>query len=117
MSLRIEFLRNSTFISTLPTILKVTRAAAHPNIAPMLDCYHFWSGLSKLEDLDMILPGEIGHVHFQDVPDIPRELLDFNANYSRRWNLPADSNSGQAFGKRICRPALGGTLPAKIPTR
>jgi 2-keto-myo-inositol isomerase len=76
MSLRIEFLRTSTFISTLPTILKMTRAAAHPNIAPMLDCYHFWSGLNKLEDLDMIEPGEIGHVHFQDVPDIPRELLD-----------------------------------------
>jgi sugar phosphate isomerase/epimerase len=76
MSLRIEFLRTSTFISTLPTILKMTRAAAHPNIAPMLDCYHFWSGLNKLEDLDMIRPGEIGHVHFQDVPDMPRELLD-----------------------------------------
>lgn len=76
MSLRIEFLRTSTFISTLPTILKMTRAAAHPNIAPMLDCYHYWSGLNKLEDLDMIRPGEIGHVHFQDVPDIPRELLD-----------------------------------------
>jgi 2-keto-myo-inositol isomerase len=78
MSLRIEFLRTSTFISTLPTILKMTRAAAHPNIAPMLDCYHFWSGLNKLEDLDMIRPGEIGHVHFQDVPDIPRELLDLS---------------------------------------
>jgi sugar phosphate isomerase/epimerase len=78
MSLRIEFLRNSTFISTLPTILKMTREAAHPNIAPMLDCYHFWSGLNKLEDLDMIRPGEIGHVHFQDVPDIPRELLDLS---------------------------------------
>ena len=78
MSLRIEFLRTSTFISTLPTILKLTRAAAHPNIAPMLDCYHFWSGLNKLEDLDMIRAGEIGHVHFQDVPDIPRELLDLS---------------------------------------
>jgi 4-hydroxyphenylpyruvate dioxygenase len=78
MSLRIEFLRTSTFISTLPTILKMTRAAAHPNIAPLLDCYHFWSGLNKLEDLDMIRPGEIGHVHFQDVPDIPRELLDLS---------------------------------------
>ena len=76
MSLRIEFLRTSTFIATLPTILKMTRAAAHPNIAPMLDCYHFWSGLNKFEDLDMIQPGEIGHVHFQDVPDMPRELLD-----------------------------------------
>jgi sugar phosphate isomerase/epimerase len=42
----------------------------------MLDCYHFWSGLSKFEDLDMIRPGEIAHMHFQDVPDMPRELMD-----------------------------------------
>jgi 2-keto-myo-inositol isomerase len=76
--LRIEFLRTSTFISTLPTLLKMTRAAAHPNIEPMLDFYHFWSGLNKFEDLDMIRNGEIGHVHFQDVPDIPRELLDLS---------------------------------------
>lgn len=75
-SLRIEFLRSSTFISTLPTVLRVTREAAHPNIAPMLDCYHFWSGLNKFEDLDLLRSGEIAHVHFQDVPDIPRELLD-----------------------------------------
>ena len=76
MSLRIEFLRTSSFISTLTTLLKMTREAAHPNVAPMLDCYHFWSGLNKLEDLDLLRPGEIGHVHFQDVPDMPRELLD-----------------------------------------
>jgi len=76
LSLRIEFVRTSTFISTLPTLLKMTRAAAHPNLAPMFDCYHFWSGLNKLEDMDLILPGEIGHAHFQDVPDMPRELLD-----------------------------------------
>src|SRR3984885_9896542 len=78
MKLRIEFLRSSTFISTLPTILKLTRAAAHPNIEPMLDCYHYWSGLNKFEDLDTIRLGEIGHVHFQDVPDMPRELLDLS---------------------------------------
>jgi sugar phosphate isomerase/epimerase len=71
-----EFVRTSPFISTLPTLLKMTRAAAHPNMRPMLDCYHFWSGLNKLEDLDLLKPGELGHVHFQDVPDMPRELLD-----------------------------------------
>src|SRR5436853_1870235 len=76
MSLRNEFVRTSSFISTLTTLLKMTRAAAHPNLAPMFDCYHFWSGLNKLEDLDLIRPSEIGHVHFQDVPDMPRELLD-----------------------------------------
>ncbi len=71
-----EFVRTSTFISTLPTLLKMTREAAHPNMHPMLDCYHFWSGLNKLEDLDLLRPGEIAHVHFQDVADLPRELLD-----------------------------------------
>jgi 4-hydroxyphenylpyruvate dioxygenase len=76
MTLRIEFVRTSSFISTMTTLVKMTRAAAHPNLAPMFDCYHFWSGLNKLEDLDPLRPGEIGHVHFQDVPDMPRELLD-----------------------------------------
>ena len=42
----------------------------------LFDCYHFWSGQSKFEDLDLVQPGDIGHVHFQDVPDMPRELLD-----------------------------------------
>ncbi len=72
----LEFMRGSTFIGTLPTALKATRAAAHPNVRPMLDCYHFWAGLSKFEDLDTLHEGEIHHVHFQDVPDMPREQLD-----------------------------------------
>jgi 2-keto-myo-inositol isomerase len=76
MTAMAEAVRTSTFISTLTTLVTMTRAAAHPNVAPLLDCYHFWSGLNKLEDLDSIRPGEIGHVHFQDVPDMPRELLD-----------------------------------------
>jgi len=71
-----EFTRGSSFISTLPTMLRVTRAAAQPNVKPLVDCYHFWSGNNKLEDLDLLKPGEVGHVHFQDVPDMPRELLD-----------------------------------------
>lgn len=71
-----EFMRGSTFIGTLPTVLKMTREAAHPNVRPMFDCYHFQAGLSKFEDLELVRPGEIHHVHFQDVPDIPRELLD-----------------------------------------
>jgi sugar phosphate isomerase/epimerase len=76
MTVMAEFVRGSSFISTLPTALQVMRAAAHPNVAIVFDCYHFWSGLNKLEDLDTLRPGEIGHVHFQDVPGMPRELLD-----------------------------------------
>ena len=76
MTVMAEAVRSSTFIGTLPTLLRMMREAAHPNVAPLLDFYHFWSGLNKLEDLDLIRKGEIGHVHFQDVPDMPRELLD-----------------------------------------
>src|SRR5262249_43588688 len=71
----IEFARSSTLISTLSTSLKVIREANHPNVKPMLDCYHFWSGMGKMEDLDLLKPGELAHVHFQDTPDIPRELF------------------------------------------
>jgi 2-keto-myo-inositol isomerase len=73
MTAMIEATRASTFVAALPTMLTMTRGAG--NVLPLLDCYHFWSGPSKLEDLDQIRPGEIGHVHFQDTPDIPRELL------------------------------------------
>jgi len=44
----------------------------------MFDFYHFCSGMNRLEDMDQIRNGEIQHVHFQDVPDMPRELLDNN---------------------------------------
>lgn len=72
----VEFVRSSPYMSTLLTALKVTREAAHPNFGVMFDFYHFWSGLNKLEDLDTLRPGEIKHVHFQDTPDMPREMLD-----------------------------------------
>ena len=72
----VEATRTSTFIGTLPTMLRLTRQAAHPNVAPLVDFYHFWSGLNKLEDLDLLKANELGHVHFQDVPDLPREQLD-----------------------------------------
>jgi 4-hydroxyphenylpyruvate dioxygenase len=78
MHAAVEFVRGSLYMSTLPTALKYIREAAHPNIGPMFDFYHFSSGLSRLEDMAQIRPGEIRHVHFQDVPDMPRELLDNN---------------------------------------
>lgn len=84
----LEFMRGSTFVGTLPTSLNLTRDTAHPNIKPMFDCYHFWAGLSKFEDLALIRQGEIHHVHFQDVPRIPRELLD-----STTRDMPGDGVS------------------------
>ncbi len=72
----IEFTRTSTHLATLPTVLRAIREAGHPSIKPMLDFFHFWSGLNKFEDLDLLEPGELAHAHFQDLSAGPRELID-----------------------------------------
>jgi len=71
-----EFVCTSTFLSALPTALNLHREAAHPAFGIIFDCYHFWAGRNKMEDLDLIRPGEIIHAHLNDAQDIPRELLD-----------------------------------------
>lgn len=72
----IEFARTSTHLSTLPSTLQVIREAGHASVRPMLDFFHFYSGLSKLEDLELLEPGALVHVHFQDLLAGPRELID-----------------------------------------
>jgi 4-hydroxyphenylpyruvate dioxygenase len=110
MTVMVEFVRSSTYMSTLTTALKVIREAAHPNFAPMFDCYHFWSGLNKLEDLDLIRTGEIQHVHFQDVPDMPRELLDNNSRF-----IPGDGVSPlNAMLKKLAEKGYAGPLSVEL---
>ena len=75
----IEFARTSTHLATLTSALKMIREANHSNVKPMMDFFHFWSGLSKFEDLDMFEHGELIHAHFQDVADVPKELYDNNS--------------------------------------
>ncbi len=72
VSLMVEFTRLSTLVNNLRTSLELVRTINHPNLKFMLDVYHFWAGPSKFEDLDMIEPGEIHHVHFADTPAMPR---------------------------------------------
>ena len=72
----IEFTRTSTHLATLSSSLEMIREAAHPSVRPMMDFFHFWSGLGKFEDLDLLEPGELAHAHFQDLLDAPRELTN-----------------------------------------
>ena len=74
-----EFVRNSTFLASLPTALRLHREAAHPNFGIIFDCYHFWSGPNHLEDMDALRPGDILHAHLNDTPALPRELLDMQS--------------------------------------
>jgi sugar phosphate isomerase/epimerase len=71
----LEFSRTSRFAGSLPTALKLVREANHANVRVMMDTYHFWGGISKFEDLELLRDGELHHLHFEDVPaDPPREI-------------------------------------------
>src|SRR5688572_18136368 len=106
----IEFARTSTHLSTLRSSLLVIREAAHSKVRPMLDFFHFWSGMSKFEDLDMIRPGEIAHVHFQDILDTPRELIDNNGRV-----IPGDGNAPVvAILKKLAEKQYSGPLSVEL---
>jgi sugar phosphate isomerase/epimerase len=106
----IEFARTSTHLSTLRSSLTVIREAAHSNVRPMLDFFHFWSGMSKFEDLDMIRPGEIAHVHFQDILDTPRELIDNNGRV-----IPGDGNAPVvAILRKLVEKQYAGPLSVEL---
>ena len=75
VTLMLEFARTSRFVGSLPTALTLVREANHPNVRVMMDTYHFWGGISKFEDLELLRDGELHHLHFEDVPaDPPREI-------------------------------------------
>jgi len=106
----IEFARTSTHLATLSSSLRVIREAAQPNVRPMLDFFHFWSGMSKFEDLDTIRPGEIAHVHFQDILDTPRELMDNNGRV-----IPGDGSAPVvAILKKLAEKQYSGPLSVEL---
>ena len=106
----IEFARTSTHLATLSTSLKMIRQAAHPNVRPMMDFFHFWSGMSKFEDLDMIQPGEIAHVHFQDILDTPREIITNNGRV-----IPGDGSAPiVAILKKLKEKQYSGALSVEL---
>src|SRR6266545_5549452 len=75
VSIMLGFSRMSRFVGSLPTALQLVRAADHPHVRVMIDTYHFWGGISKFEDLELLRDGELHHLHFEDVPaDPPREI-------------------------------------------
>jgi sugar phosphate isomerase/epimerase len=106
----IEFTRTSTHLATLTTALKMIREAAHPNVRPMMDFFHFWSGLNKFEDLDLLRHGELFHAHFQDVADMPRELFDNNSRL-----IPGDGISPLVrILRKLAEKGYAGSLSVEL---
>lgn len=75
VSLAIEFIKGHPILGSLPTALALARRAACPNVGVLFDFFHFYAGLSKVEDLDALAPGDLMFVHVNDAPPLPREML------------------------------------------
>src|SRR2546428_601858 len=74
--LGIEFLKGLPLVNNLPTALHLAGLVGQPNVDVVVDTFHMYAGLSKLEDLDLLAaqPERLFFVHVNDVPTSPREL-------------------------------------------
>jgi 2-keto-myo-inositol isomerase len=72
----IEFIRGASFLGCVETTANLLRQVHHPNLGVLVDTFHFYAGISKLGDIERLKPGEISWVHINDVPHMPREMLE-----------------------------------------
>src|SRR4029434_3000779 len=76
VSLMLEFAKTSTLANSIQTALPLVRDQKHPNVLLTMDTFHFYAGVGKVEDLELLKDGELAHLHFEDIPDNPpREQL------------------------------------------
>ena len=73
--LAIEFIAGAKFIGCLSTAKLLVKKTQHKNVGILFDTFHFFRGISKMEDIDEVKGEEIFFVHINDVSDKPREIL------------------------------------------
>ena len=71
VTLMLEFAKTSMLANSIQTALQIIREANHPNARVMLDTFHFYGGVGKVEELELLRDGELAHLHFEDIPADP----------------------------------------------
>jgi 2-keto-myo-inositol isomerase len=72
--LALEFRGSASFCASLDTAVAVVAQCGEPNVGVNLDVFHYYTGPSKFEDLDLLSPANLAFVQMSDVIGIPREL-------------------------------------------
>jgi 2-keto-myo-inositol isomerase len=72
--LALEFRGTNTFCSSLDTALALVAQCAEPNVGVNFDVFHYYTGPSKFEDLELLTPANLAFVQVCDVAGVPREL-------------------------------------------
>jgi 2-keto-myo-inositol isomerase len=72
--LALEFRARSTFCSSLDTALWLVSQCGEANVGVNLDLFHYYTGPSKFDDLDLLDLNNLAFVQVADVAGVPREL-------------------------------------------
>jgi sugar phosphate isomerase/epimerase len=72
--LALEFRGSDTFCASLDTALALVAQCGEPNVGVNFDVFHYYTGPSKFEDLDLLTPANLAYVQLSDLAGVPREL-------------------------------------------
>jgi sugar phosphate isomerase/epimerase len=72
--LALEFRGSDTFCASLDTAVRLVEACGEPNVGVCLDVFHYYTGPSKCEDLDLLTRRNLAWVQVSDLSGVPREL-------------------------------------------
>jgi sugar phosphate isomerase/epimerase len=72
--LALEFRSSASFCTSLDTSVALIANCGEPNVGVALDVFHYYTGPSKFEDLDLLTPKNLAFVQVCDLAGVPREL-------------------------------------------
>jgi len=72
--LALEFHARASFCACVATALALLRACGEANVGLCLDVFHYYTGPSKLEDLEQLTAQTLAHVQVCDLAGVAREL-------------------------------------------
>jgi sugar phosphate isomerase/epimerase len=72
--LALEFRKANTFCASLDTAVRLVAACGEPNVGVCLDVFHYHTGPSKWDDLDLLTPHNLAWVQVSDLAGVSREL-------------------------------------------
>lgn len=70
----LEFQRSAAFGNNLQTAAALVAETGSPHLGVCFDVFHFYTGPSKLEDLNYLTASNLFHVQLCDLAGVPREL-------------------------------------------
>jgi sugar phosphate isomerase/epimerase len=72
--LALEFRGSDTFCASLDTALALVAQCDEPNVGINFDVFHYYTGPSKFEDLELLTADRLAFVQLCDVAGVAREL-------------------------------------------